>query len=129
MATWDDVNRVVRELPGIEVDARGQWSAKVRGKLVAWERPLRKGDLEHLGDRAPQGDVLAVKVSDEGVKQALISDDPAVFFTTPHFEGYPAVLAILDELAEDELRELLTDAWLGVAPKGVVSAWRTARQG
>jgi hypothetical protein len=129
MATWDDVDRVVRELPGIEVDGRGQWSAKVRGKLVAWERPLRKGDLEHLGDRAPQGDVLAVKVPDEGVKQALIADDPVVFFTTPHFEGYPAVLAVLAELAEDELRELLTDAWLEVAPKRVVKEWRSAHAG
>jgi hypothetical protein len=50
-----------------------------------------------------------------------------VFFTTPHFEGYPAVLAVLEELAEDELRELLTEAWLGVAPRRVVKEWQAAR--
>jgi hypothetical protein len=128
VASWDDVNRVALELPGVEVAPAGvQWSAKVKGKLVAWERPMRKGDLEHLGDRAPAGDVLAVKVADEGVKHAYIADDPAVFFTTPHFQGYPAVLVVLDAVAEDEVRELLTEAWLGVAPRRVVKEFLGAR--
>ena len=129
MATWDDVNRIASELPGVAVRGSGgqHWSAKVNGKLVAWERPLRKGDLAHLGDRAPLGDVLAVMVADEGVKQAFIADDPAVYFTTPHFEGYPAVLAVLSELGEEELRELLTDAWLHRAPKRLIKEYLAGR--
>jgi hypothetical protein len=128
MATWEDANRIVLELPGTEVSLPGvQWSAKVKGKLVAWERPLRRGDLEHLGDRAPQGDVLAVKTADEGVKLALVAHDPAVFFTTPHFEGYPAVLAVLAELDEDQLREVLTEAWLGVATRKAVKEFLASR--
>ena len=121
MATWDDVNRIALDLPDVEVPSSGQqWSAKVHGKLLAWERPLRKGDLAHLGDRAPQGDVLAVMVGDEGVKQALVADDPAVYFTTPHFNGYPAILTVLELLEVDELRELITEAWLARAPKRLV---------
>jgi hypothetical protein len=123
VATWDDVSRLVGDLPGVEVHAEGQWSAKVNGKALAWERPLRAADKAHLGDRAPQGDVLAVRVADEGVKQALVADDPVAFFTTPHFDGYPAVLAVLDELTEDDLREVLTEAWINVAPKRTVAAW------
>ncbi len=55
--------------------------------------------------------------ADEGVKLALIADDPAVFFTTPHFDGYSAVLFELDRIGARELTELITDAWLARAPK------------
>ena len=128
MATWDDVRRVSLELPGVEEGTghgNRQWA--VKGKTLAWERPLRRADLEHLGDRAPTGDVLGIRVPDEGVKQALVADDPGVFFTTPHFDGYPAVLAVLEAIGEDELRELLTEAWLDRAPKRMVKEFLASR--
>ena len=56
-------------------------------------------------------------MADEGVKFALIADDPAVYFTTPHFDGYPAVLVRLAEIGVPELEELITEAWLAQAPK------------
>ena len=121
MATWDDVARVVGELALTDERAPHEW--RVGKKLVAWERPLRKSDLEALaahGIEAPEGDILGVRVADEGVKFALIADEPAVYFTTPHFDGYPAVLVKLAEIAPGDLEELITEAWLTQAPRKLV---------
>ena len=121
MASWKDVARVVAALPETsEATPRNWW---VRKKLIVWERPLRKADYEALGDEAPDGDILGARVSDEGVKFALIADDPGVYFTTPHFDGYPAILVRLAEISEAELTELVTDAWLAQAPKTLAKAF------
>jgi hypothetical protein len=61
--------------------------------------------------------VLGARVPDEGAKEALLADDPGVYFTTPHFDGYPAVLVRLDVIGVPELTELVTEAWLTRAPK------------
>ncbi len=90
---------------------------------MVWERPLRKADYEALGPDAPDGDILGARVSDEGVKYALIADDPGVYFTTPHFDGYPMVLVRLGEISLAELEELVTDAWLAQAPKRLVESF------
>ena len=90
------------------------WS--VKGKPSAWERPLRRADLEALGDAAPQGPILAARVPDLGAREALLADDD-VYFTTPHFDGYPAILVRLDRMPIPELEELLVEAWLARAPK------------
>jgi hypothetical protein len=118
VATWDDVRRVVAALPGTEETAsRGLPQWKVRGKLLVWERPLRAADRAALGEAAPDGEVLGARVPDEGVKHALVAASPEVFFTTPHFDGYPAVLARLDALSPEDLEELVVEAWLDRAPK------------
>ena len=118
MATFDDVARLALALP--ETDERlsrehRQW--RVKDKLFVWERPLRRSDLAALGADAPDGPILGVRVEHLGAKEALLADDPAVFFTTPHFNGYPAVLVRLSQIKVAELRELLTDAWMSRAPK------------
>jgi hypothetical protein len=84
---------------------------------------LRNSDrqaLVALGIEPPEGDILGVRVADEGVKLALIADEPDVYFTTPHFDGYPAVLVRLAEIDELGLRELIVEAWLTQAPKRLV---------
>ena len=121
MATWDDVASVVGELQLIEERAPHEW--RVGKKLIAWERPLRKSDYDALtavGVEPPQGDILGVRVADEGVKFALIADEPELYFTTPHFDGYPAVLVKLAAIDERGLRELIVEAWLTQAPKHLV---------
>jgi hypothetical protein len=121
MATWDDVATVVGELQLTEERSPHEW--RVGKKLIAWERPLRKSDYDALtaaGEEAPQGDILGVRVPDEGVKFALIADEPERYFTTPHFDGYPAVLVKLAAIDERGLRELIVDAWLTQAPKRLV---------
>ena len=121
MATWDDVASIVGELQLTDEPSPHEW--RVGKKLIAWERPLRKSDREALAARGiepPEGDILGVRVADEGVKFALIADEPDVYFTTPHFDGYPAVLVKLAEIDEVGLRELIVEAWLTQAPKRLV---------
>jgi len=125
VATWEDVSRLALALPETEErSSRGglEWTVGNRGSF-AWERPLRKGDIEALGATAPMGEILGVRVPDEGVKFALIADDPAVYFTTPHFDGYPAVLVQIDAIDTDDLAELLAESWLLKAPKKVAKAY------
>jgi hypothetical protein len=121
MATWDDVASVVGELQLTEERSPHEW--RVGKKLIAWERPLRRSDYDALtavGVEPPQGDILGVRVADEGVKFALIADEPELYFTTPHFDGYPAVLVKLAAIDERGLRELIVEAWLTQAPKRLV---------
>jgi hypothetical protein len=125
VASWDDVARIVGQLPETAEPTPRTW--RVRKKLIAWERPLRKADYEALGDAAPDGDILGARVPDEGVKFALIADDPDVYFTTPHFDGYPAVLVRLAEISVPELQELVTEAWLAQAPKTLAKAFLSNR--
>jgi hypothetical protein len=124
MPSWDDVRELALALPEtgerVSRDLR-QWV--VRDKLFVWERPLRKADLQALGDAAPDGEILGARVEHEGAKQALIADDPGVFFTTPHFDGYPAILVVLDRISGEDLREVVVEAWLCRAPKRVVDAY------
>jgi hypothetical protein len=124
MATWDDVRRIALALPGVtERASHGLPAWRVGDQLFVWDRPLRKSDVEALGPDAPGGPVLGARVADLGVKEALLADDPAVFFTTPHFNGYPAILVRLDRIGETELTELVTEAWLARAPKRLASEY------
>src|SRR3954447_17000340 len=120
MATWADVSRIALSLPeAVESDMRGNRAWKVGGKLFVWERPLRGRDLKALGASAPTGAILGARVEHLIAKEALIADDPEVFFTTPHFDGNPAVLIQLERISSEILEEVVTEAWLARAPKRV----------
>jgi hypothetical protein len=120
VATWADVRAVAGELPGA-VERDRQW--RVRNTLFAWERPLRAKDLAELGDAAPAGPVLGLRVADLAAKDAVLADPEAAAFTTSHFAGYPAVLVRLDDVAPETLRELVVEAWAARAPKRAVAAY------
>jgi hypothetical protein len=62
-------------------------------------------------------------VPDLGAKEALVADDGDVYFTTPHFNGYPAILVRLDRIAVPELEELLVEAWLARAPRRLAAEY------
>jgi hypothetical protein len=118
VAGWDDVRRIALALPETsERISRGTRQWLVKDKLVVWERPLRRADHEALGDRAPDGPILGARVEHLVAKEALLADDPGVYFTTPHFDGYPAVLVRLDRIALEDLEELIVESWLVRAPK------------
>ena len=124
MPGWDEVRELALALP--ETSEGVTWGSrawKVGGKLFVWERPLRKSDLAALGDAAPDGPILGARVEHEGAKQALLADDSGVFFTTPHFDGYPAILIRLDAISPEDLREAIVEAWLCRAPKRLVKAY------
>ncbi len=114
MANWTDVARILKRLANTERD-EGKRTWRVGGKLLAWERPLRRSDLEALGAAAPTCPILGVHVPLE-VKDTLLEDEPDVYFTTPHFDGYPAILVRLPVITTAALRELLTNAWGVRAP-------------
>lgn len=127
MATWDDVRRIALALPETsERPSYGTPAWRVRDKGFAWERPLRQADLDALGHDAPGGPILGVHVADVGVKEALLADDPDVYFTTPHFDGYAAILVRLDRIAVAELGELIVEAWLLRAPKRLAKQYLDA---
>jgi hypothetical protein len=128
MATWDDVRRLALAMPeSEEVVSRGHAQWRVKDKLFVWERPLRRSDLEALGDAAPDGPILGARVEHEVAKQALIADDPDVFFTTPHFDGFPAILVQLERVSPTALDEIVTEAWLCRAPKRLAAAFLEQR--
>jgi hypothetical protein len=118
MATWDAVRRLALSLPESEErESRGLAQWRVRDKLFVWERPLRASDLRVLGDEAPEGPILGARVEHQVAKDALLADDPGVYFTTPHFDGYPAILVRLDQISQADLEELVVEAWLCRAPR------------
>ena len=128
MAGWGDVERLALALPEtVEKSAYGNRAWRVRKKLFVWERPLRKGDLEALGDDAPSGEVLGAKVPDEVAKQALIAEEPGIYFTTPHFDGHPSVLVRLQEIPLADLEELIVEAWLTQAGKKLSEEYLKSR--
>jgi hypothetical protein len=128
MAELTDVRRIALGLPETseQTSRDGNLHWAVKDKLVVWERPLRKSDLAALGDAAPEGVILGIRVPDEGAKHALVAAQPDVFFTTPHFNGYPAVLVRLSEIPVAELEELIVEAWLDRAPKRLAKAYLEA---
>jgi hypothetical protein len=128
MATWDDVGRLALALPETtDSTSYGNRAWDVKKKTFVWERPLRKSDLEALGAGAPEGPILGARVEHEIAKQALLQDNPEIFFTTPHFDGYPAILVRLDAISVDDLEEVVVEAWLARAPKRLVDEYLESR--
>lgn len=127
VATLDDVRRVALALP--ETEERGSYggapSWHVRGKGFVWERPLSRAEQDALGRAAPTGGVIGVRVADLEAKESLLAAEPDVAFTTPHFDGHCVVLVRLTAVGLEELRELVTDAWLIRAPKRLGRAFLT----
>jgi hypothetical protein len=122
MASWRDVRRLALALPETsERTSYGNPAWAVRDKPFAWERPLGAADIAALGDAAPKGAILGIRTDGLEMKAALIASDPAVFFTTPHFDGYAAVLIRLGKITPAKLERVLVDAWLARAPKRIAS--------
>jgi hypothetical protein len=108
-----------------DVSADGRPAYFVRGKFFCSHRERRPDAIDsETGERLD--DVLMFRVPDLGVKELMLLDDRGIFFTTPHFDGYPAVLVRIPDLAlldRDELRDTVAEAWLSRAPKRVAKAW------
>ena len=125
MATQDDVRRIALSLPEVsegEGEDRFGFSVPNKGKAkgIAWVWLER---LEPKKARVPQPAVLAVRTASVGDRDELIAADPDIYFTEPHYNGYPAVLVRLAAIDVKELRELLTDAWRCQAPKALVKEY------
>jgi hypothetical protein len=127
VTTMADLDQLALSLPETskDVSADGRPSYLVHGKLFCCHRNRRRDAVDpQTGERLD--DVLMFRVADLGVKELLFADDRGVFFTTPHFDGYPAVLVRIPDLARldrDELHDLVAEAWLTRAQKRVAKAW------
>jgi hypothetical protein len=124
VASWDDVRLIALSLPQTsEAVSRELRQWRVRHRAFVWERPLRRADITALGEDVSRGPILGAQVEHIGAKEALLADDPDVFFTTPHFDGYPAILVRLDRIAPKDLEEVIIEAWLARAPKRLAKAY------
>lgn len=111
MATEEDVRRIALSLPETSERASYEGTPSFRTKRKAFTRI--RGD----------GESIVVFVASVEEKEALLASDARKFFTTPHYDEYPAVLVRFAETDVDELRELLTDSWRLAAPKRVLAAF------
>ncbi len=123
----DDLDELALSLPQAvkEVSDDGRPSYLVHGKMFCFHRSRRPDAVDHeTGERLE--DVLMFRVPDLDVKDLMLADDRGVYFTTPHFNGYPAVLVRIPDLERidrEELYELVVEAWLTRAQKRVAKAW------
>jgi hypothetical protein len=127
MTTMVDLDELALAMPQTTKDVSddGRPAYLVHGKLFCCHRGRRRDAIDpHTGELLE--DVLMFRVADLGVKELLLADDRGVFLTTPHFDGYAAVLMRIPDLARldrDELRDMVVEAWLTKAQKRVAKVW------
>ena len=127
VSTMADLDELALALPQAtkELSDDGRPSYLVHGKLFCLQRSRRPDAVDpETGERLD--DVLMFRVADLDVKELMLADERRIYFTTPHFKGYPAVLVRIPDLARlgrDELHDLVAEAWLTRAQKRVAKAW------
>jgi hypothetical protein len=126
MATMSDLDELALAMPeATKVLEDGRPRYLVHGKFFCFHRGPRKDALDpETGERLT--DVLAFRVADLGVKELLLSDARGIYFTTPHWKGYSAVLVRIRDLGRldrQELRDLVEEAWLTRAQRRLAKAW------
>ncbi|WP_158879472.1 MmcQ/YjbR family DNA-binding protein [Amycolatopsis anabasis] len=103
MTTWDEVVALAKRLPEVEESTSYRTpSLKVAGKSFARLRTEAEGGL--------------VLMCDLDEKEALLASGDPAFYTTPHYDGYGAILVDLERVDPEQLTELLEDAWRRKAP-------------
>lgn len=124
MATMKQLDELALALPEVTKDVEdGRPTYLVNGKMFCFHRKSRKD--------APFDDVFVFRVDGQDAKELTLADPRGIFFTTPHWNGYPAVLLHipdLKQLSKAELRDLIIEAWLTRAPKRVAKAWLAANE-
>jgi hypothetical protein len=131
MPTMADLDEIAMSLPQTTKDVShgGRPWYLVHGKMFCCHRTRRPDAIDpDTGER--MDDVLMFRVADLGIKELMLADERGVYFTTPHFDGYPAVLVRIPDLARidrEELHDLVAEAWLTRAQKRVAKAWLDAQ--
>ena len=112
MAAWEEVIALGERLPGVELSTSyGRPALKVGGKFMC---SLRENP-----------EAFVFRVLDVPDQLALTRGQPDVFFTTPHYDGWPYVLVRRDAVSAEQLAELVEDAWRIRASKRLVAELET----
>ncbi|UNX55627.1 MmcQ/YjbR family DNA-binding protein [Georgenia sp. TF02-10] len=111
MATWEDVVAIASKLPRVEESTwnRSAPSLTVAGRSFARLRTEAEGAL--------------VLMCDLSEKEALLATKDPAFFTTPHYDNHGSILVQLDLVDQDQLAELVVDAWRITAPVRLRRDW------
>ena len=112
-----------------ELSEDGRPAYRVHDKQFCFHRRRRPDAVDSETGEMLE-DVLAFRVADLGVKEMLVADARGIYFTTPHWDGYAAVLVRIPDLARldrDELQDLVEEAWLTRAKKRLANAWLAER--
>jgi hypothetical protein len=132
VATMTDLDELALAMPETtkEISEDGRPAYLVHGKVFCFHRG-RRGDAVAPDTGERLDDVLMFRVDGPDAKELVLADPRGVFFTTPHFNGYPAVLIRIPDLAQldrSELRDAVVDAWLTRAHKRLAKAWLTSEE-
>jgi len=130
-ATAADVDEIAGSLPetelGISWGDRPTWKVPRGGKgkgFVLYRAPRKDAIDPATGEQ--YDDLIVIMTADDADKQALVDDPRTPFFTIDHFRNFNAVLvqaSRLGELSRAELAEVITEAWLRMAPKRLAKAF------
>jgi hypothetical protein len=105
------LERLAAELPQVEVSTwYGTPALKVAGK-----------GFVRLSDPG----VLVVAIP-RGLKDALIEAEPDLYYETPHYVGWPAMLVRLAAIDDARLRDRIVCAWRAKAPRKLLLEWDKA---
>jgi hypothetical protein len=126
-----DLDELALALPEATKDVEdGRPTYRVHQKMFCFHRRRRKDAVDPKTGE-PLDDVLVFRVADLGVKEMLVADARGIYFTTPHWNGYAAVLMRIGDLGRldrDELRDLVEEAWLTRAQKRLAKSWLAERE-
>jgi hypothetical protein len=109
---WDEFVKLAKELPDVEESTSyGRPSIKVRGKFMAGFNPNEKA--------------FVLRIANVEEQAFLCEMAPELFYITPHYKGYPALLMRPSKLTKKEARGRLLHAWRIQAPKALVKKFDT----
>ena len=99
-SSFKTVESFGRTLPDVEVTTSwGQPTLKVRGKMFVCM----------AANKSAEPNTLVVMMDFVG-RDALIEDDPAIYYLKEHYVNYPCVCVRLSRVGADALRDLVTSA-------------------
>ncbi|MEO9198085.1 MAG: MmcQ/YjbR family DNA-binding protein [Antricoccus sp.] len=123
-ARVSDIRDTAAAMPHVTLDESGR-VYQVGGKSFVFFRTPRPDAIDLItGER--YDDVIVLWVAGEAQKTALVNDASSPFFTTAHFNGHSSVLlrgSRIAEVSQDEICEIVEDAWCSRASKTRARAW------
>lgn len=120
LRSWTAVCDFLETFPGCEKETAGDREVvRVAGKVLAYLAANERSRPSGL----PANEEFVIVRIDFDRRERLLELNPEAFFVTPHYRNYPGVIVRLSTVDQNELKDLLVDAWRLVAPKRLVRDW------